>query len=107
MIEPAWKIVMSNKAMSVLLKAMYPECQLLIESSLAPLSQGSAILSKQKYAREGEHIEYSEYESKAEVDDLLIDSYGGYVHPPIFQRFMPSDRHINRYLTISSWVVQG
>ena len=36
MIEPAWKIIMSSKAMSVLLKAMYPNSPYLLESSLAP-----------------------------------------------------------------------
>lgn len=39
MIEPPWKIVMSNKAMSVLLKAMYPNNSHIIESTLSPLNE--------------------------------------------------------------------
>lgn len=39
MIEPPWKIIMSNKAMSVLLNTMYPNNPHLIQSSLAPLDE--------------------------------------------------------------------
>jgi len=52
---------MSNKAMSVLLKAMYPKSKLLIDTQLQPFELDSLpFLSKQKYAREGEHIAYAE-----------------------------------------------
>ncbi|KAL4466088.1 hypothetical protein ABPG74_004325 [Tetrahymena malaccensis] len=105
MIEPPWKIVMSNKAMSVLLYQMFPSNPHLITSSLEPLGENEHQLSKQKYAREGEYINYSDnYEF---FKYFLIDSYIKYVHKPVFQKFMQSDLHKNRYITISCWVVQG
>ncbi|KAL4485779.1 hypothetical protein ABPG72_012319 [Tetrahymena utriculariae] len=104
-IEPPWKIVMSNKAMSVLLYQMFPSNPHLIMSSLEPLGENVLQLSKQKYAREGEYINYSDnYEF---FKYFLIDSYIKYVHKPVFQKFMQSDLHKNRYITISCWVVQG
>ncbi|EAR87554.1 glutathionylspermidine synthase (macronuclear) [Tetrahymena thermophila SB210] len=105
MIEPPWKIVMSNKAISALLYQMFPSNPHLIKSSLEPLGENELQLSKQKYAREGEYINYSDnYEY---FKYFLIDSYIKYVHKPIFQKFIQSDLHKNRYITISCWVVQG
>ena len=85
MLEPAWKIIMSNKAMSVLLKAMYPNSKLLIDTQLQPYELDSYnVLSKQKYAREGEHIAFCKNIDETEKKEFLKSAFLGYVYPPIF-----------------------
>ncbi|EAR93848.1 glutathionylspermidine synthase (macronuclear) [Tetrahymena thermophila SB210] len=108
MIEPPWKIIMSNKAMSVLLYNMFPQNPHLAKASLEPIRYGGSGIpqvSKQKYGREGDSIILSKYYNDFEL--FQTDSYKKFSSKPIFQEFIDSDHHQQRYITLSCWVIQG
>ncbi|KAL4455315.1 hypothetical protein ABPG74_012467 [Tetrahymena malaccensis] len=108
MIEPPWKIIMSNKAMSVLLYSMFPENPHLAKASLEPIRHGCMGIpqvSKQKNGREGDSIIFSQ--SFDDFGMFIQNSYQQYLQKPIFQEFVDSYQHQSRYITLSCWVIQG
>jgi glutathionylspermidine synthase len=76
-IEPPWRLVMSNKGLLPLMKKLYPDSEHLLktEFSLEPLkvSNSGPYVSKRFYGREGHSVLYSsDFDSE---EEFLAESY--------------------------------
>ncbi|KAL4503157.1 hypothetical protein ABPG72_014386 [Tetrahymena utriculariae] len=77
-------------------------------ASLGPLrnyGMGIPQVSKQKYGREGDSIIFSK--SSDEFGTFQTQSYQQFSSKPIFQEFIDSHDHQQRYITLNCWVIQG
>ena len=103
-IEPAWKMVLSNKGILPILWEMFPNHKNLLEAKDAgPLTIGDTVeegwVSKPMLGREGENVIVS-------GTDLTVATGGTYDGPRILQRraklFRPTR---DLYTVIGSWVI--
>ena len=98
-IEPAWKMLLSNKAILVVLWELYPEHPNLLPTYFDPAPLGARYVKKPKLAREGANVSM--------VDGVIVQStegeYGaeGFVYqaPALLPKFDLD------YALIGSWVV--
>lgn len=105
MVEPAWKMILSNKGILPILWEMFPDHENLLPTyrSADPL-KGTAMVRKPVLGREGSNIQIM-----SKSGDILAESNGeydsaGYIYqefaePPCFQG--------SYYPNIGSWIVNG
>lgn len=98
-IEPAWKMLLSNKAILVVLWELYPEHPNLLPAYYEPAPLGSSYVKKPKLAREGANVSLVESAMVQTTDG----EYGaeGYV----YQAVAPLPRFDDDYALIGSWIV--
>ncbi len=100
LIEPAWKMLLSNKALLVVLWELYPDHPNLLPAYFEPAPLGARYAKKPKLAREGANVTL--------LDGVPIESvdgaYGaeGYV----YQALAPLPRYGDDYAVIGSWIVR-
>ena len=100
-VEPAWKLILSNKAILPLLWELFPDHPNLLPAFTAPEPLGSQFIRKPIFGREGANITLV-----ANGRDVTTDgTYGaeGFVYqalqlPPVFE---------GKYPVIGSWIVGG
>jgi glutathionylspermidine synthase len=100
-IEPAWKMILSNKMILRVLWEMFPNHPNLLRTELMPLSSGSYV-RKPLLSREGSNIQIRQYGNlKAETEG----NYGaeGYVYQEYF-RIPPFSGNTP---VLGSWVIGG
>ena len=99
-VEPAWKSVISNKAVMALLWEMYPNHENLIEAYFLddPKNVREGFVVKPFFSREGAGVIIPGVEQTAEEEE-----HGGY----IMQRYTPLTKFEGGYPVIGSWVVGG
>ena len=99
LIEPAWKMLLSNKAILVVLWELYPEHPNLLPAYYEPGPLGSRYVKKPKLAREGANISVIDGATMLATDG----EYGaeGYV----YQAVAPLPRFEDDYALIGSWIV--
>ncbi len=106
-IEPAWKMLLSNKALLAVLWELYPGHPNLlptftdIESPAAAAALGSRYVKKPKLAREGASITWVDGSHRESTDG----DYGaeGFV----YQALAPLPRFGIDYALVGSWIVNG
>lgn len=99
MLEPAWKLLLSNKAILAILWELFPNHQNLLPSSLDVKKIRGDFVRKPFFSREGANIQISK-------EDLKTDGpYGaeGYV----YQQYCPLQNFSGNYPVIGSWVIAG
>lgn len=107
-IEPAWKSILSNKAILPLLWNMAPNHRYLLEASFDDSSETANRLSngshvrKPIFGREGSGVSIK---SKDFTEDTLQDSHSD--EPCIIQAYTPLQTYRDFHLVIGSWVVDG
>jgi glutathionylspermidine synthase len=100
-IEPAWKMLLSNKAMLVVLWELYPDHPNLLPAFYEAEPLGASYVRKPKLAREGANITLVDDAHQERTDG----AYGseGYVYQALAQ--MP--RFGLDFAVIGSWIVNG
>ncbi len=99
LVEPAWKMLLSNKAMLVVLTELYPDHPNLLPAYYEPASLGSNYVKKPKLAREGANVSMLDGATVQTTD-------GGYgAEGYVYQAVAPLPRFENDYMLIGSWIV--
>ena len=97
-IEPPWKMLLSNKAILVVLWELFPDCDYLLPASWEPLA--GDYVQKPALAREGSNIQLV---WRGETIGQTEGPYGK--QPAVFQKFHPLAQTEGGYAVIGSWVV--
>ncbi len=99
-IEPAWKMVLSNKAMLALLWEMAPGHPNLLHSALEPGAIAGQVVRKPIYSREGANIQVL-------ADGQVVAETGGLYGAEgfVYQAHVPMPAFDGNYPVIGSWVV--
>jgi glutathionylspermidine synthase len=94
LLEPAWKMVLSNKAILPLLWERYPAHKNLLPAYFRPPRDGRHYVQKPFFSREGEGI-------------YVSDRFG--IVPPevIFQEYRELPSHDGNYPVVGSWIIGG
>ena len=100
LIEPAWKMILSNKTILSLLWEMFPQHPNLLPTFTSPVPLGDNYVKKPVLGREGANISFGP-NSRSEKTDGDYDG-GEYIYqalqpPPSFDGFFP---------VIGSWIVR-
>jgi glutathionylspermidine synthase len=100
-IEPAWKMVLSNKAALALLWEMAPGHPNLLPTSLEPGGVEGKRVRKPIYSREGSNVQL------LEADGGVVAETGGAYGAEgfVYQAFAPMPEFDGNYPVIGSWVV--
>ncbi|EQC35671.1 hypothetical protein SDRG_06953 [Saprolegnia diclina VS20] len=124
LLEPAWKLLLGNKALLALLWEMFPDHPNLLPATydrddILDNKIPGNIVAKPKYGREGAGILYSgRYKSKAEFLDaadkasmLPTEGHDGVVDldmgAPVYQAYHATSSFALRKIVLGSWVVHG
>ena len=99
LIEPAWRMLLSNKAILVVLWELYPDHPNLLPAYYEPSALGSKYVKKPKLAREGANVSVVDGGTVTMTDG----DYGaeGFV----YQAAAPLPKFGDDYALIGSWVV--
>jgi len=98
-IEPAWKMLLSNKALLVVLWELYPEHPNLLPAYYEPAALGSRYVKKPKLAREGANVSLIDGASVQTTDG----SYGG--EGFVYQATASLPRFGDDTMVVGSWIV--
>lgn len=100
-IEPAWKMILSNKALLPLLWELFPHHPLLLPAYIKP-DQLSEFVKKPLLSREGANIDIiSKNRLVCRTDGLYGEGQF------IYQEFFPLPEFDRNYPVIGSWVIGG
>lgn len=99
-IEPAWKLLLSSKAILPILWQRYPEHPNLLPASFSTDLCGPCV-RKPLYSREGRNIWLHDAEGVHAPDGCSAGS------PYIYQAFAPLPRFDDSYAVVGGWVVSG
>jgi glutathionylspermidine synthase len=98
-IEPAWKMLLSNKAILPVMWEMFPGHPNLLEASFEPGRFAAGFVKKPLYSREGANV-------SIEAGDTVIDVGGEYGDEGfIWQAYHGLPSFGGRYAVIGSWVI--
>jgi glutathionylspermidine synthase len=100
-IEPAWKMLLSNKALLVVLWELFPDHPNLLPAFETPDPLGSRYARKPKLAREGANVTLVDGDVVEQADGPYDDD------DVIYQALAPLPRFGEDYLLVGSWVVGG
>ena len=97
LIEPAWKMLLSNKALLPILWEMFPGHRNLLRADFAPLS--GEYVSKPFWSREGSNV-------KMFTREGLIENGGSYgSEPVIYQEYFRLPDFDGQHPVIGSWII--
>ncbi len=98
-VEPAWKMLLANKALLVVLWELYPDHPNLLPAYYEPDALGARFAKKPKLAREGANVTL--------VDGHPIESVDGAYGAEgfVFQALAPLPRFGSDHAVIGSWIV--
>ncbi len=96
--EPPWKMLLSNKAMLVVLWELFPECEYLLPTAWQPLS-GDCV-RKPILSREGSNIQI------VRSGNVERETLGPYSEQPmIYQAYHPLMNSGGHHAVLGSWIV--
>lgn len=99
-LEPAWKVLLSNKAILAVLWELFPECPYLLPAFFEPKSD--SYIRKPVQGREGANVQLVRGgQVEAETEGL----YGE--QPCVYQALAPVPCFDGNYPVIGSWLVNG
>jgi glutathionylspermidine synthase len=99
-IEPAWKMVLSNKAALALLWQMAPGHPNLLPATLDPNDTEGKIVRKPIFSREGANIQV------LDSGQVLSDTGGGYgAEGYVYQAYAELPAFNGNYPVVGSWVI--
>jgi len=99
MIEPAWKMLLSNKAILALLWHMFPDHPNLLPAGFARGDVSGPVVMKPQLGREGANI-------KVEAGEQSIETGGDYADEPvIYQAYAPLPEFDGKFPVVGSWVI--
>jgi glutathionylspermidine synthase len=99
-LEPAWKVLLSNKTMLVVLWELFPQSPYLLRTSQEPFDD--SYIKKPAQAREGANI------SLVVNGQPIIETEGPYGGGPwVYQEVKPLPKFQENYPVLGSWLVNG
>jgi glutathionylspermidine synthase len=101
LIEPAWKMLLANKAILPVLWELFPDHPNLLPAYFEPEPLGARYVCKPRLAREGANVTLVDGPFRESSDG----DYGaeGFV----YQALAPLPRHDADYVVVGSWVIDG
>lgn len=97
-LEPPWKMLLSNKAMLVVLWELFPDCDYLLPTAWQPLSRD--YVRKPILAREGSNIQV------VRSGMVARETHGPYSDQPmIYQAYHPLMNSGGHHAVLGSWIV--
>lgn len=97
-IEPPWKMLLSNKALLVLLWELFPDCEYLLPAAWEPLAVD--YVRKPILSREGSNIQL------VRRGMVLQETEGPYAdQPEVYQAFHPLAVFEGRHAVLGSWII--
>jgi glutathionylspermidine synthase len=98
-IEPPWKMLLSNKAILPILWEMFPDHPNLLAASFEPGRFATDYVKKPLYSREGANVSIT-------ADGATVEAPGGYgAEGFIWQAYHPLPQFDGNYTVIGSWMV--
>ena len=98
-LEPPWKLLLSNKALLVVLWDMFPESPYLLPADYEPI-EGDQVC-KPALSREGANVTITS------GGRTLTDTPGDYGGPYVYQAYTPLPSFDGQHPVIGSWLVNG
>ncbi|MET3732079.1 glutathionylspermidine synthase family protein [Moheibacter stercoris] len=99
-IEPAWKMILSNKAILAVLWELYPNHPLLLETYLHEPKEMTSYVKKPFLSREGANV------SVVEEGILKHETFGEYGEEGfVYQKFIKIPKEFSGYGIIGSWII--
>jgi glutathionylspermidine synthase len=99
-IEPAWKVLLSSKAILPILWELFPDHPNLLPAFFDAEKIGSSYVRKPVFGREGANIAIVQ---GGQVAASVDGPYGAY--PSIYQAVCPLPRFSHMYTLVGSWVI--
>jgi glutathionylspermidine synthase len=99
-IEPAWKILLSNKAILAVLWEMYPNDANLLEATDSQFHRMDHYVKKPIFGREGANVTIFEYGVTSEATDGLYGESGW-----VYQKLAKLRSFDGRYPILGSWMI--
>lgn len=97
-IEPPWKMLLSNKALLVILWELFPDCEYLLPAAWEPLA--GDYVRKPILSREGSNIQI------VRNGTVECETEGPYSeHPSIFQAYAPLTNWGRGHAVLGSWII--
>jgi glutathionylspermidine synthase len=97
-IEPPWKMLLSNKAILVILWELFPDCEYLLPAAWSPMAMD--YVRKPMLSREGSNIQVVR---RGKIEIETSGPYAG--HQWIYQAYHPLMKSNNGYAVLGSWIV--
>jgi len=101
-IEPAWKVLLSSKAILPILWELFPGHPNLLPAYFDAEKFGASYVKKPVFGREGANISIVQ---GGEIASAVDGPYGGY--PSIYQAVCPLPQFSRMYTLVGSWVIGG
>lgn len=101
LIEPAWKLILSSKAILPILWELFPGHPNLLPAYFNSAPLHGQFVRKPIFGREGANIAIE----SGEVTQYVPGPYGGL--PSVFQQFCPLPQFSQLYTLVGSWVIGG
>lgn len=97
--EPPWKMLLSNKALLVILHELFPESPYILPAAYEPL--GDTYVRKPLHSREGANV------AIVHGGETVLETEGPYDGPCMYQAYAPLPEFAGNYPVIGSWMVNG
>jgi glutathionylspermidine synthase len=102
-IEPAWKMLLSNKGLLAILWELFPGHPNLLPSYFGASKIGGQVIRKPLLSREGANVSLL-----AGLGDKVIETLGPYGEEGyVYQEFWPLAKFDEQYMVIGSWIVDN
>lgn len=98
-IEPAWKMLLSNKAILAVLWELFPNHEYLLPTYFSPAKLGKKYVKKPFLSREGQNVEIVDGDNKETQAGLYNSEFN------IYQAYFELPKIDDHYAVIGSWVV--
>lgn len=99
-LEPAWKMLLSNKAILAVLHRLFPHHNNILPCWFDESEAGGTYIAKPILSREGSNMKLVR---PGEVDVITDGAYGGF--PMIYQRAVELPKFDGQHVVIGSWMV--
>ena len=98
-VEPAWKMLLSNKALLPILWELFPDHPNLLPAYFEPSRIPGDFVAKPLLSREGENV-------RLHVGGATVEAGGSYgAEGCIYQAYAPIPRFGDDYVTIGAWII--
>ncbi len=99
MVEPAWKLLLSNKAILAILWELFPNHPNLLAAAFDPKKIDGEIVRKPFFSREGANIQ---------ITQGNLNTPGPYgAEGYVYQQYCPLQNFSGNYPVIGSWIIAG
>jgi glutathionylspermidine synthase len=102
LIEPAWRMILSNKAILPILWEMYPNHPNLLPAYFSPEKLGDTYVEKPILSREGGNVRV------VIAGETHLSTSGFYAdEPKVYQAYQPLPNFEQNYPILGSWIIDG